>query len=308
MPLHDQAENDLLSFRTVTHWVRAAAVCDIDLLSILRQAGVEGLLTQPQTAEIQRVRLERIMHSCVKATWARGAGQHFPLELADTFAFDYMPDMAMFVSSAPTLRDAVKALDVVPAFFDSALQFSLTEIGEQARIAMRYTQPGELIEISYPFIETAFALCTKLSRTLQGHTENHRHISFRHAQHQGHEACENFFGKPIEYEQPVDAMWFDRAAMDRRLRGAIEVAHSSSALRLQDHAARQVVQCEDPKMGMAATLMNKMMNDPALVCLDVQAIANQLDLHHRTLQRRLKAEGSSYSAVLDQARFQLADQ
>lgn len=300
---------DLVSFRTVAHWVRAAALCDIDLGSILRREGAEGLLSQPHAAEIERARLERLMQQCVEATWARQAGQHFPLVLADTFAFEYMPDMEMFVSSAPTLRDAAKVLDLVSVFFDPALSLRLTEMGSQARLLLRYTQPGERVEASAPFVEAAFALCLKLSRILQGQVDVSSRISFRHQRHQGHEACVAFFGVPIDYGQPVDALCFDRAALDRRLRGAMEVAHTSSAQRLQDHVEqRQGARQEAPARGLVAWLTQRLVCEPALVLGDLAALAEQLALHPRTLQRRLKAEGSSYSEVLDKARFELADQ
>jgi AraC-like DNA-binding protein len=229
--------------------------------------------------------------------------------LAETFAFDYMPDMAMFVSSAPTLRDAAKVLDLLPVLFDPALSVSLTEMGAQARLLMRYNQLGESVEVSAPFIETSFALFIKLSSTLLGPNDTSRRISFRHAPNQGREACAAFYGVTPQYGQPADALWFDRVALDRRLRGAVEMAHTSSAQRLQDHVAgMQSAQRDAPMQGLAASLVTKMVNDPAVIRQDLQALADQVGMHPRTLQRRLKAEGSSYSDVLDQARFQLADQ
>lgn len=229
--------------------------------------------------------------------------------LADTFAFEYMPDMEMFVSSAPTLRDAAKVLDLVSVFFDPALTLSLSEMGAQARLLLRYTQPGERVEASYPFVEAAFALCQKLSRVLRGQANVSSRISFRHQRHQGHEACAAFYAVPIDYGQPVDALFFDRAALDRRLRGAMEVAHSSSAQRLQDHVEQKLgVQREAPSEGLVTWLMQRLLGEPVLVQLDLTALAAQLALHPRTLQRRLKAQGCSYSELLDKARFQLADQ
>ncbi|MBI2734527.1 MAG: AraC family transcriptional regulator ligand-binding domain-containing protein [Aquabacterium sp.] len=293
------------------HWLRAASLCDIDLVDILRREGIDAVLSTPDQARIARPTLERIMAACVRATWARQRGLHFPLVLADTFAFEYMPDMASFVSSAPTLRDAARILDLVPTLFDPGLRMRIAEQGHAARLQMQYIHQDETVQGSSPFVEAAFALCIKLSRTLQGGQSAVSSISFRHAAHEGSSACERFFGAPVSYGAPIDALWFDRAFLDRRLRGAVEALFKSSAERLE--AVRQVsgAVVDAPVEGQAevhAQLAHLLARQPELLQHDLAGMAAVLGLHPRTLQRRLRAEGRTFGQVLDQGRLHWAQQ
>ena len=45
---------DLVSFRSIAQWVRAAAQCEVDLSELLKEAGLSSALSQPETAKVDR--------------------------------------------------------------------------------------------------------------------------------------------------------------------------------------------------------------------------------------------------------------
>jgi AraC-like DNA-binding protein len=301
--------DDSLNFRAVTQWLRACVACQIDLPSLLSREGLEGKLNDPTAAVIERAQLERIMQCCIEQAWQRSPSRYFPVVLAKSARFEYLSDLDAFLSTAPSLRDMLPLLDVLPAFFDPALRLTVSEFGAEARVVMRQIQPGETIEASKPFVEQFF-LSTALAchKWLNDPNANVR-VTFRHQRHAGSDELAAAFPVPIHftYGQELDACWFDRSLLDRPLRGALPSLHQAAAGRI----AKQLADPTPPPAAVGTARLTTQLESligekTELLQLSQQDVAQQLGLHPRALQRRLKAEGGTYAEVLNRVRFTLA--
>src|SRR5574343_1746485 len=107
----EHASDPALPFITVTNWIRAAARCGIDLVSLLQSEGLDPSQLHPDAATIHRDALQRIMSRCVELTRASGQPKHFPIVLGESFAFEYLSDIETFITTSPTLREATRALE-----------------------------------------------------------------------------------------------------------------------------------------------------------------------------------------------------
>jgi len=280
-----------IPFVTVTNWVRAARLCGIDIETIFREEGVDARNLHPETATIRREPMQRIMERCVEAAHVVGSPRHFPLVLGETFAFEYVADVETFITTSATLRDAARALEWIPPLVNPYMAFSLAEHGNEARITLLYNLPDATPERSWHFTEAVFATTVKFSRLLLGGKELIGRITLRHPAHADSEQLAAYFQAPIEWGAPMDALWFDRALLDQPLRGAFPVLHEQAAQRVAQRVAERAEQ----------TLVA---GNPT----DLEALAEELQLHARTLQRRLKDVGESHSAIQARVRYRLSQQ
>lgn len=311
MPLHTATE-PAIPFVTVTNWVRAATQCGIDLASMFRDEGIDVGSLHPETATIQREAMQRIMQRCVDQTRQQANGQHFPIVLGESFAFEYLSDIETFITTSATLRDATRSLEWIPPLVNPFMGFSLAEHGSQARLVLQYNHPDATPDTTWHFTEAVFTTTIKFSRLLLGPEGLTGKVTLRHPRHINSDAVERFFQTPVEYEAPVDALWFDRSMLDRPLRGAFPVLNQLAAQRVAQQLAQRTEHPAGAPAPNTAPLITQItqlfLSRPVMLGLGLDALADALGMHSRTLQRRLKDLGDSHSSIQDRVRYQLAQQ
>lgn len=311
---HSAPAPQRIPFVTVTNWVRAARRCGIDIEAIFRAEGLTPAELHPSTASIERHTMQRVMQRCIADTRRLGTGQHFPIALGETFAFEYLADVETFIATSATLRDAARALAWIPPLVNPDLRFALSEHGEQARITLRFALDDTPLDATWPFTEAAFTTIIKISRTLLGEQGTVERVSLRHARHADSTTCETHFQVPIAHDAHIDALWFDRALLDRPLGGAFPALHEMAAQRVVEqvaqHQVRSQLASDEPPAShpLVAQIETACQAKPRLLGLGLPALADELGLQVRTLQRRLKDAGETHSALLDRLRFRLARQ
>ena len=310
--LHDVSQR--IPFVTVTNWVRAARLCGIDIEAVFRREGLDTGFLHPETATVDRLVMQRVMHHCVAETRRIGSPRHFPLVLGETFAFEYLSDVETFITTSATLRDAARSLEWIPPLINPFMRFSLAEHGHEARITLHFDVPDHDPAIGWPFTEGVFTTVVKFSKMLLGGQPMIGRISMRHPAHAEAEAVAAHFQVPIEWGAELDALWFERSLLDLPLRGAFPTLHEQAAQRV----VRQVAQrsgAGDPLVEpgqrghqLALQVEQAFLDKPRLLGLGLDALAEELGLHARTLQRRLKDIGESHSGIQARVRHRLAQQ
>jgi AraC-like DNA-binding protein len=254
--------------------------------------------------------MQRIMTRCVDETRQLASGQHFPIVLGESFAFEYLSDIETFITTSSTLRDAARSLEWIPPLINPYMTFALAEHGHEARIAVHFAVPQDAHARTWPFTEGVIATLVKFSRTLLGGEAHIDRITLRHPRHENAARFESHFGVPVTWDAPLDAIWFDRSLLDRPLRGAFPVLHEQAAQRLAQKVAERTDTRPVEPVTQGQTLIRQIErafhDKPRLMGLGLEALAEELGLHARTLQRRLKEVGDSHSAIQGRVRFALA--
>lgn len=295
--MHRQASDDeTIPFITLPNWIKAAAQCGFNIQPIFEALGIDTDLLHVESATIARDQLQQLMARCVDAA----EGDHFPFVLGDTFGFEYLPDLETFLTTSPSLREAARVFDWVRLLINPMLDVTLRESGEDARLLM-------LTEGDAPpriwFIEATFATVQKFLRLLIGTLPHGTMLDFRHAAPPHATAYERFFDMPARFGQAEDALHFRRAFLDAPLPGGYPTLHEQAHTRI---AQRLHALPRSP--GVAASIERALRRRPALFGLGVEATAEELGLHPRTLQRRLQAAGTHFAALQAEARHKLARQ
>jgi AraC-like DNA-binding protein len=300
-PLH----NEPIPFITLPNWVKAASQCGFNIQPIFRELGIQTDLIHLESATIERGLLEKAMGACVaKARSQPGPQrQHFPFVLGETFAFEYLPDIETFVTTSMTLREAVPVFVWVRELINPMLQVHLEEEGRSARLVLNF---AGLDSTSTPrpwFSESMFAAILKFGRLLKKDGGWVRQLSFRHPAPDYAEIYEPFFQAPVKFGEPRYALEFERSLLDLPLDGGFPALHEQARQRVEQRLKRL------PRRGtLVASIEQAFARKTSLLAQGVESMAAELELHPRTLQRRLRDEGESYGELCDRVRYRLAQQ
>ncbi|RRS04866.1 AraC family transcriptional regulator [Aquabacterium soli] len=299
-----------IPFVTVTNWSRAAALCGFNIGPLLREVGIDTDLLDPEASVISVQAMRILMERCVEETRRHAPHMHFPVTLGETFAFDYLSDLETFITTSPTLREAVPALQWLRPLLNPFIQWDLQEHGDQARLRMDFHHAEAQPATTWAFAESIFVTLCKFTRQMVGVPLWQSELTLRHPPQQGSERLASAIGGPVRFEQPVNALWFDRALLDMPLRGALPSLHETAARRVAQQVAQKDASVGTPPehASLHAQIDALLRHQPALLGEGLDALAQALGLHSRTLQRRLRDEDASHSAIVARVRHDLARQ
>lgn len=115
---------------------------------------------------------------------------------------------------------------------------------------------------------------------------------------------EEFFGCPVQFNQPVSALLIAPAALEPMLSLADPALHSAleehARLMLSKHGGAASVALADQVRASVRAHLSRQLAPSR------EEVAAELGMSGRTLHRRLQEAGSSYSDILDEIRFELA--
>jgi AraC-like DNA-binding protein len=294
-PLHEEP----LPFITLPNWIKAAAQCGFNIQPIFRELGIQTDLVHLESATIARPLLEQVMAACV----ARSRRAHFPFVLGESFAFEYLPDLETFLTTSPSLREAAKIFDWVRELINPMLRVSLVESGNDARLVLRLGREAPDSEPAHWFTETMFAAIVKFGRMLLGERGDFHEIQLSYAAPPHARAYGRYFRLPVRFGATENAVTMDRALLDAPLKGAFPELHEQAQYRVEQRLRRL-----PRRTGLVAAIEEAFQRKPELLGQGIQAMAAELGLHARTLQRRLRETGSRYAELQARVRYRLAMQ
>lgn len=281
---------------TLPNWVKAAARCGFNVQPIFRSHGVQMDLARIEEDTVSLETMDEVMDACIRKT-RRG---HFPFILGETFAFDYLPEVETFLTTSSTLRETLPVFDWVRELVNPLVGVRLEEDARYAYLILE--SPPELAEPLFNS-EVFFASIQKFGRLLLGPTRKFRELRFHHPAPEHAEQYHRFFDMPVRFDQPHHALVMDRELLDQPLEGGFPALHRQARARVQQRVARM-----HRHKGLAAAVADALRADRNLLTGSIEAVAEALGMGARTLQRRLKEEGTSYASLLQEAKLKAAEE
>nr|MBV6630123.1 AraC family transcriptional regulator ligand-binding domain-containing protein [Oceanococcus sp. HetDA_MAG_MS8] len=228
--------------------------------------------------------------------------QHFPFAVADAFHFDGEPALNTFLTSADSLREALRLLDWVPSLIHPSIGFVPAEPpGQRAQMQVQVLDPGGRNNDLPVFVEMIMAVMWRCCCTIAGELQIQPRVVFAHAPRATVDAYREFFGVVPEFGQVANALHLPADVLDLRLPGRLPQAHA----RAEEHI-RQILGQVDPAQPLRPQIESLLRQQRHLLAQGIDAVAASLHMHPRTLQRRLRAENCRYSELLAELRHQLA--
>ncbi|MBI5924046.1 MAG: AraC family transcriptional regulator ligand-binding domain-containing protein [Aquabacterium sp.] len=309
IPLPPQAVLEAMGIKPIplfmlSAWIKAATKCGFNVQPLFKEAGIKIDLIRLEDARVSPLQLISVLEQCVALS---PPDKHFPLVLGDTFAFESLPEFETLLTTSPSLREALRVADLARRMVLPWLTLEVREEGDLAKVIVGLDVPIPNVAaygLPLQLVSQAILACIrKFGRTLQGSETGFVGVTMQGPPPPYAAQFEPFFGVPVTFNAPQDALVFERRILDLPLEGAFpalhEQAHFLAEQRLGKEARRQ---------GVAAEIEEFITRDPSLLALGVEDMADRLNLHPRTLQRRLKDEGDSYLNVQARMRHRLACQ
>ncbi|MGH8462304.1 MAG: helix-turn-helix domain-containing protein [Stenotrophobium sp.] len=289
-----------IPFITLPSWVKAAAKCGFNIEPVFREHGIQTDLVHLESASVDPLSLEKVMGRCVQLAHEFARGTHFPFVLGETFAFDYLPDLETFVTTAPTLRQAARVFEWVRTLINPFIDVRIEERGRHAYLLMDVGTPDGRAANPY-FIELLFATVHKFFRALTREQAQVEQMTFRYHAPAYAALYEAFFHVQAHFGRRRNAAVFDRRLLDAPLGGAFPTLH-----RQAEYLVEQRVRKLPRKPGLLAAIETVFAEHPELLGQGIASVATHIGLGPRTLQRRLRDEGQSFDELHTHARFRAA--
>jgi AraC-like DNA-binding protein len=154
--------------------------------------------------------------------------------------------------------------------------------------------------LSVELVDCQVAGLIRMCRSLLGYGYSPVRIELMRARPQDICTFERVLRTPCEFNAPGNRIVFDRQTMERPLEGGNpELARHSDAIALR-YLAR--MERENVQARVRSVLVRRLPHgEPSL-----QEIAQSINVHERTLQRKLRESGTTYKELLDATRHELA--
>lgn len=299
-------ENKLIPLLTLTAWVKAAASCGFSIQPIFEKLGIPTDLAQLDRTRISAVTMLRLIQECTEAGHRHGP-HHYPFVLGESFAFEFMPELETYLTTSSTLREAVKATNWAADLINPLMRLTLHEQADEARLVLTFDVPGiaqGLIarEPFYYIAEATQVGVFNMLRRLLGTTGALRRTTWRHPRpaHAAH--YEAVFGVESLFGQPENALVGNRQVLDWQLSGAFPALNKQAEHLVTQRVGRQT----EAPANLIDQIHSLLADQPELMALGIDTLADKLGLHTRTLQRRLKDENQSYADIQAAVRRDLA--
>lgn len=243
----------------------------------------------------------RVPRDAVALLWreaARRSGdRHIGLHTGETLELAVNSVLAHLTMSSGTLLDAARRAVRFQRVVAHGEVLAIRERGDA--VALAFTPgPGD-VEVTRHEVEFLGVFLARFSAFVSAGDFPLQRVDFALPHPGDASEHERIFDCPVRFAQPENALVAARAVMLRPLR------HASREVVRQLETVADRYLANVPGESVAARLRETLRARLARGRCDVAALAAELRLSERTLQRRLTAEGTSVRRVLDGVRHEL---
>lgn len=283
-----------------TPTVRAAALTGFGALS--RSYGLDGaaiLRTCGVTAQAEQEPDRRLPTSAVNRAFERAAElagiEDFGLRLAELRGFSNLGPVTVLARDEPDIRSALSIFTAYLPLHNEALTIDLTEQDDLAIMSCALAGEGPRVQAT----DVAVAMLHRILRQLLGASWAPIAIYLERPRPVHASQFARVFGAPVHFAQDFSGIVLSRTDMDR--------PNQLAEAALRPYAAQ--LRAALPGLGglpMAERVTRLLRAMLAGRRCTATLAAERLGLSRRTLERRLAEEGTTFHALLDQVRSELA--
>jgi AraC-like DNA-binding protein len=226
----------------------------------------------------------------------------FGLRLGENANPGALPLFAYLMRSSSTLGDGLQVALRYQRVLQTLNRTNLVVADDVARLVVD-VRPQHVEPLRHA-ISFAMAYFVSMARSLTRAAVTPRAVHVAHAppeQAEAHAAYRRVFGVDVRFGEPPTEVLFERALLAH----PIPRAESGLGEILERHAAALLAHLpDDPSLAarVRATLVGRLRSGE----IDIDPVAATLRMSARTLQRRLRDESTSFSAIVDDVRRELS--
>lgn len=210
---------------------------------------------------------------------------------------------AWFASNS--LKDALQRIERYVRLVSTAAKARLEQEEKGHRFILEYDeiiQEKEEAEVmATEAIEAALAILVRMCRLSFDDELNPLKISFQHAEPVCSNRIRQYFQCPVYFEQPENSILFSHEVLNTRLPTANAILAGNNDRLIKEYLARldKSILSAQVKARLLELLPSGQVNE--------ERMASLLNVSLRSLQRKLKEEGTTFKALLEATRHELAE-
>jgi AraC-like DNA-binding protein len=275
----------------------AAIATGVPVPELTTRFGVPATLLADLAARVPHARVMRLWDGLAELA----GDESFGLTAATVLGAPQLDLVDVAAQRSPSVRALTESFGRYQRLFHDANDVRILEEGEVTIVRHRFSSD---LRRSRHFMEFVLATWVARLRALVGPGRMElRGVTFRHARPAGGGPYEAALGAPVQFGAADDALILPRALLDQPVAGADPAA----ARALEAHLDRELLQLGSaPFPDQVRSLVVGLLGAGSSLSGDIGHLARQLGVSRRTLQRRLADAGTSFRAVTDLARREVA--
>lgn len=297
MPKKPASRNmPLVRSAVLSNYVGTALTLELDPKLMLEEHSITtSMLNNPDT-KISALVISRLL----EASAARTGVENFALHMVQGHRLSVLGHLGLAAREAPTVKQLLQFLFRHMHTHNEALTYSLEQDTKGVCITQHCFIPGAN-QSQRQMREAGLGGIVRILRIFLGSTWVPAQTFFAHSRPGELKLHRALFGNSIAFDAHFDAITFAADDLDTPIAGSNSV--------IAGYANQLWHKTQRLKLGTVRSSMRQLIVIllPAGRCT-LQAVAHELMLEPRTLQRRLQEEHTSFSVVVDDIREKLLDQ
>ncbi len=238
---------------------------------------------------------EAVIFEAIATVMRRARAIDLPLRFAATTRLEHLGVLGFAIQTAPTVREALDRVERFQGLTSNSGFSEVTRLGDEVRIAWR--RHAARLDLGVRVAnEVVIAQQVVLAKQLG--LRGPRRVTFRHRQPPEVEAHARFFGCPVTWGAPHDAVLWPGEWLDRPLPLAdVGLNHF-----IGQEAARRLREREAPDDDGLDSVRREVDQRLASAEVSMADIAAAVGRTPRALQRVLRTAGTTFRALVDDVR------
>ncbi len=263
-----------------------------DPAAVLAHAGLAADVLDDVEARIPYRAIGRMLAEAARATGL----PHFGLLVGAEWTPESLGPTGQVMRHCETVGDAVRMLSIYQRLNSDGGTAFVIERADGAVMGYAIYESG--VEGVPQIYDIVMAIGYRLLGDLLQAPCRLREVSVARSEPADIEPYRKFFGAPLRFNRLYTALHLPRTLLDQPIPGADPAMHRVLLARLEAATAPHLIHSLRRALRLLLLHGNSSGDD----------VAQELSLHRRTLNRRLKAQGTTFQALLDQVRQEVAGQ
>ncbi len=265
-----------------------------DPAAIIAQAGLSPeIFADPETL-VPVAALGRLLSCCVKATQC----EHFGLLVGAKGGLFSLGRVGFVARNSADVGTALTALATYLPHHDRGAAVTLSVMGQLSSLGYAVYHP---IEAHDQLVDGAIAIGCRIMRTLCGPEWAATEVTFAHREPADAAPYRQLFRCKLRFNASETALLFETRWLNKPLHDAEPELRRLLVKELESSAPADPADLIDSVRGTIRTMLGR--GD----CTS-HAVARLFGISERTLRRQLLAKGTSFKAILEEVRFEVARQ
>jgi AraC-like DNA-binding protein len=275
------------------------------LLSELRQRGLPGAALL-EGSSVDAAALANLRATIPTAEWEALVVRAIELTgdpalgiaMGETWSLSMLQVVGQLVVSCRTMREALSLFERYRSLLGNNSSWQLEERDETAWLYCDHALTDPVA--AHVVMEAVLTLTYRVGRGFSGHSVAADEVWFSHAEPTYAAQFARVFACPVRFGQPRNALVFARRALD------YEAEHNDETMRELLRTSADALLRERQAESLTDRVRALLRYEEDVTRMNVRHIASMLHMNVRALRRRLGAERTPITNLLDEARLRVA--